>query len=332
MMPSSRYTVMLPVCHGGRFLEKALTSLADVFAPEGGYDVIIAGRKKDAADIFKRRALTHWILVESNGNRSCALNAACHAAKGAYWVFSDDDCVFPADWLLNLDRSLAEHPEAAVVGGADRPTGFGTDFDAALDAVLNSWMGTGGTRTDRAFKTGVYYPKLWNMAVRADAARKVAPDGPGGLLIFDPALPVHEDVDLVDRIRSTNGEVVYAPSVCVEHSRDTTYGAFVRRNLAMAHMCRKHGIHRLPHLALVATLAGIPFTGILSLFMPALQIFAGSAFGLYTGAVLLTGIKGAMKKKRKTLSFWIPALLVSMQAARAAGFLLPPRTGYGRNV
>jgi GT2 family glycosyltransferase len=332
MMISLRYSVILPVCHGGSFLEKALASLADVTAPEGGYEVIIAGRKKDATDIFKRRALEHWTLVENNGNRSEALNTACAAANGAYWVFSDDDCVFPTDWLLNLDRSLADRPDAAVMGGSDIPTGGGADFDDALDAVLNSWMGTGGTRTDRTFKTGTYYPKLWNMAVRADAARKVALDSPDGLLIFDPALPVHEDVDLVDRIRSSKGEVVYAPSVCVEHSRDTTYGAFVRRNLAMAHMCRKHGIHRLPHLVLVATLAGIPLAGILAVFMPALQIFVGSAFGLYAAAVWLTGIKDAMRKKRIMMLFWIPALLVSMQAARAAGFLLPPRAGYGRNL
>lgn len=329
-MKNPEYSIVLPVCHGGRFLDSALSSLQRVNPPPGGFEVIVAGTGDEAATIFNRYARPDWVFVESRGNRSRLLNAACAAARGRFWVFSDDDCVFPAEWLVTIEHARDQNPGVSLLGGSDILAREGDDFDLALDAVLNSWMGTGGTRAARTIKAGRYYPKLWNMVVSANAARKVALDGRA--IIFDPDLPVHEDVDLVDRICGKHNWAVYVPSVSVEHSRDTTFGEFARRNLAMARVCRQRGIHRTSHLAIVMAAAGIIFLAFASLAVPILwPVFVATA-GLYLACALLTGLNGAVKKRRARVAFWIPALIIAMHGARAAGFLLPHRSSKERAI
>ncbi len=117
---------------------------------------------------------------------------------------------------------LAVNPDAVVIGGRDElPQTAGT-FDLALDQTLNSFAGTGGIRRNSGSKVGRYYPKLWNMTVRADAARQAAVKS----MIFNPMLPVHEDVDLVERIIRQGGQVVHAPEIVVGHFRDTNFSSF----------------------------------------------------------------------------------------------------------
>jgi GT2 family glycosyltransferase len=317
-----KYSVILPVCHGGEFLKQALVSLNNVSSPTGGHEVLVVGDKKAinkisvyGCDQAKLR------IVESQGKRSEILNAACAAARGSVWVFADDDCVFPSDWLINVEKSLNENPEALVIGGTDSLAAGASGFDLALDVVLNSFLGTGGTRTDQRMKCGEYYPKLWNMIVIAAAAKKVTLDILCAKLIYDPTLFVHEDVDLVKRIKKQGGKVVFAPYVRVEHSRDTTYTEFVKRNKLMARISGQKGIHRAAHLALAAAFGGIPLSIIASVMFPMLKILFVLIYGFYILAAFATGVKGAVEKRRMILVMLVPALIVSMHFARAAGYV-----------
>ena len=322
MINPPRYSVIIPVCHGGLFLAEAVKSLAIVNSPQGGFEVIIAGQKDMMNGIAEFDfAGLGWQIIYCGGKRSDILNAACASANGSVWVFADDDCVFLSDWLINIERSLLEHSDAFVLGGSDILAAGASGFDIALDVVLNSWMGTGWTRSDRRMKCGNYYPKLWNMTVIAAAAKKVALDGSDGVLIFDPALSVHEDVELAERIKKRGGKVAYAPYVRVKHSRDTTYASFVKRNMAMARICRQLGIHCAPHLALATAVSGVPVLGVASLILSPLKIAFIFALGLYLLAALMTGIKAAVEKKRAILVMLVPALIVSMHFARAVGYV-----------
>lgn len=330
MMSSPKYSVILPVYHGGEFLARAVESLTNINSPPGGFEVIVAGKKEMMNFIpdfdFAGRG---WHTIYRSGNRSEILNAACISAKGEVWVFMDDDCFCPSDWLINIEKSLLENPHAFVLGGSDCLATGASGFDLSLDVVLNSWMGTGGTRSNRRMKLGDYYPKLWNMTIRAAAAKAVALDGLGGMLIFDPAALVHEDVELVERIRKSGGKVAYAPYVRVQHSRDTTYASFVRRNMAMASICRQKSIHRAPHLALIAGIAGFPLISAASVVLPHFKTIFVFPYVLYILVALITGIKGAVQKKRVILVMLVPALIISMHFARAAGYVLSPNLQYG---
>jgi L-malate glycosyltransferase len=322
-----RFSVILPICHGGRFLAQALASLSDILWPEGGVEIIIAGDAVVPSDLSAFTSdRVECRIVNTKGNRSSTLNAACAATRGSVWVFADDDCVFPKEWLLNVERSLRDHPGAAVIGGADILAPGHNAFDLALDEVLNSFAGTGGIRSGHAVRAGRYYPRLWNMTVRAAAAKRVALDGPFYKWIFDPSITVHEDVELVQRMIAQGNHVVYAPAVLVGHSRDTNFTSFFMRNLGMAQICRRLGIHRTAHLALAAFVTGIPLLGFLSAIAPFLGGILGWAAGAYGVVICLAGIKGAATRKRKVLVLLVPALLMALHIARGAGYLLPPRT------
>ena len=319
-----KFSVILPVCHGGKFLAHALATLADVSAPQDGFEVIIAGNKPEMNDpaVFTFNRMQSR-TVDCEGNRSVILNAACAAARGSIWVFADDDCIFPGDWLLNIEHALIAHPEAVVLGGVEfLPHGAGV-FDLALDEALNSFAGTGGVRGGRGVRAGRYYPKLWNMTVLAAAAKKATLDGQDQCLIFDPSLCVHEDVDLVQRIEACGGKVAYVPEVMVGHYRDTNFVSFFKRNMCMARICRRLGINRGAHLALVALMIGFPTMGVASLVVEELKGFFLAALGVYTAVVILTGSKGAVKKKRAVLAGVIPGLIVALHVAKAAGYILP---------
>lgn len=321
-----KFSVILPVCHGGRFLTQALASLARVSSPRDGFEVLVAGKIDGMINLSVFDSdQAELRMVVSEGTRSAMLNAACAAARGTVWVFADDDCVFPADWLVNVEQSLITHPDAAVLGGVDILVPGAGVFDLALDEVLNSFLGTGGARQDGVVRVGRYYPKLWNMTVLTDAAKQAALDASQQELIFDPSLSVHEDVDLTTRISARGGKVVYAPDVRVGHCRDTNFTSFFKRNLDMAQICRRRGIHRTAHSALVALMIGLPVMGVASLVVEALKVFFLSAVGVYAAAVVLTGIKGAVKKKRAVLTGWIPVLIVSLHVARAVGYMFPLR-------
>jgi len=323
-MMAASYSIIVPVCHGGRFLENALLSLQQLIDPPGGFEVVLAGNREAAEVIFNRNAGASWTFIDSRGSRSESLNAACEIACGAIWVFSDDDCVYPPDWLLRIDDFFSRHPEAAVLGGADVLAKGSTSFDMALDAVLSAWLASGGTRSDWSLKAGAYYPKLWNMAVRADTARHSALEGQSGRLIFDANLPVHEDVDLIDRVRRVGaGSVLYAPEIKVLHSRNTTYADFFKRNLAMARTCRLRSIHVWPHRFLAAMLAGLLALGLLSIWSSCARWVVSVGLGIYLFMLFVTAACAVRKKKKAAMLLWVPVLLVTLHLGRALGYVVP---------
>jgi hypothetical protein len=63
--------------------------------------------------------------------------------------------------------------------------------------------------------------------------------------------------------------------------------------------------------------------GVASLVVEALKGFFLSAFGVYTAVVILTGSKGAVKKKRAVLAGLISMLIMALHVARAVGYMLP---------
>jgi len=314
-----RYSVILPICHGGKFLHIALSTLARVAVPQEGVEVLVVGDSPDALAPETAAPSPEFRFLRHLGNRSTALNVACSAARGEVWIFADDDCAFPADWLLRIERALADHPRAAVIGGRDVLPPQARHFDRALDHALNSFAGTGGIRNHSGLRVGRYYPKLWNMTIRADAARRVSPQA----MFFDPDLAVHEDVDLVERIAKQNAEIVHVPEIVVHHYRDTTFPSFFLRNLRMAKVCRERGIHRRAHLALVSFFTILPLTGLISMVFPAMSPVPLLHSAGYGTLLCTTGLVSAWQSRQPSLAITVPALIVALHVARALGFVLP---------
>jgi GT2 family glycosyltransferase len=328
------FSIILPVCHGGRFLKDALSSIRKVdYSPEM-FEVIVAGlngdeESKGITDAEASRSQFDVKYVGCNeANRSRMLNAACANARGRVLAFADDDCVFRNDWLMKLRDVFEREPDLGIVGGQEVLEHAGSDFDIALDCVLNSYIGTGGVRKGSGLRMGKYYPKLWNMAVPRDAAFSVALKAEEGRpQVFNESLDLYGDVDLADRIERMGKRIVFAPEVRIGHARDTTFLSFAGRNFSMARTCRSLGVHRLPHMALALFAAGMPALAVASVFAPPLVYLLFLVVGLYGAALLSVAVRSFLRTKRPGVIVLIPVLLVSLHLARGTGYMFPMHNG-----
>lgn len=276
------FSIIVPVVHGGGFLEEALAALRALEFPTDRFEIVVG---------------------ESERGRATALNDACRRARGEMFVFTDDDCVPPRDWLQVLKTVLEHAGDVGAVGGRDILAPSDSAFDLALDFVLNSFLGTGNLRRGDRVGVGRYYPKLWGMAAPRQLVLAIARDGDK---VFDESLPVGEDTDLAARIERTGRRIVYAPDWVVMHHRDTTWRSFARRSFLASRVNCALDVNTLPHLALTVGF-------ILSLWWPVLLA--------YLALLFFEGSRAAIRTRRLQTFGLVPWLLVTCQTARALGWL-----------
>lgn len=329
------FSVILPVCHGGRFLREALDSLRAMEYEAGAFELLVSGRTGDeeARQLtmeLKQRAPFHVEYAPCDAApRSAQLNAALARATGKILAFTDDDCAPPRSWLRDWRAALDARPEIGAMGGSDEPPAGGRAFDQALDCVLNSFAGTGGIRTS-AKGIGRYYPRLWNMTIPREVALSAALPGRGGRpQVFNESFDVNEDVELVERIAQSGKEVAFAPEVRVRHHRDTTFLAFLGRNFGMARACRRLGLHRLPHTLLAGGALAVSALAVLSAWRGPWRLVLAACAGAYALLLLVSALAALAAKRRAEMLYLVPALLAGVHAARAVGFLAA-RRGSGR--
>jgi GT2 family glycosyltransferase len=327
-----RFSVILPVCHGGRFLRNVLASAQAIDSPPDCFEVVVAGAEDDSQTIQivqEASAAAEFDLRYvgcHSANRSARLNAACATARGDILVFADDDCVLLPDWLAQLDAVLQGEQDVGVVGGSEELSSEQTTFGLALDWVLSSFVGTGGVRKGTGPAVSGYYPKLWNMAVPREVALGVAsPAGEDVLQVFNESLGVHEDVDLAKRAAQSGRRIVFAPQMRVKHCRDTTFRDFVRRNFSMARTCRSLRVHRLPHVMLAACLLALVALGALAVFSPAAWTALCICAAAYALVLISSGLSATWTTGKLGTLALVPLLLAGLHVARGLGYLFPWR-------
>lgn len=325
------YSVIIPICHGGRFLADALASLKAIDFSPGRFEVLVAGLHDDVDS----RGIVHAAAKDTpfdvkyidcaDSGRSHLMNRACEAARGRILAFADDDAVFKSNWLKAIGAVFSDHPNIGIVGGPDELEQNAGAFCLALDTILNSFLGTGGLRNGTGPRVGTYYPKLWNMAVPAGLARDVALSSEKELpLVFNESIRVHEDVELADRIARAGKRIGFEPRMRIGHKRDTTYFSFAARNFKMARVCRMRKLHRLPHFFLATLALSLPVAAIALLFAPPPWQAAGLAFfSFYLIVLLAGGVQGFKRSKSAGVFLWSPLLLLTLHLSRGLGYLWP---------
>lgn len=330
MAPEIEISVILPVCHGGGSLRRALESLRSVDFPPDRLEVIVAG---SASDEEARRTVDGeaagvpyrlLYLPCDSAVRSYLLNRACSSARGTFLVFTDDDCEFFQGWLRDVVKEFRHRPEVGIVGGTDIAPGNLSAFNRALDFVLGSFLGTGGIRRGDGAAVGQFYPRLWNMAMPRTIGLSLAKGRRDDrLIVFDETLPAHEDVDLGRRVMASGMRVLYAPNVRVRHHRETNLLSFIRRNFSMARVSRSLGIHKLPHLALSAGVLGFFVVSAGALFIEILRLLLLVSAGLYVAVILTVSLKSAIRTSDTGIIVLAPVLLVALHFSRGTGYLFP---------
>jgi glycosyltransferase involved in cell wall biosynthesis len=142
------------------------------------------------------------------------------AAKGAWYIFVDDDMQLAPDFFEVLARMLSAPDALRPAGlqpvgaiGVRLPGGRGTYFEHLTD-ISNFWSQQSAIR---AVPHTVWYLYSATIVVRAEAYHRS-----GG---FNIELPNGEDVDLTQRIKAAGYILAYEPSLVAFHfhGRDSLF-------------------------------------------------------------------------------------------------------------
>lgn len=164
-------TVILTSHNGERTLPAVLEAYLTLQAPAGGWKLVVADNAStdstaNIVDRFAARLPLVRLHVAARG-KNRALNAALAERAGDLIVFTDDDAIPAADWLIQMRRGADLHGTFDIFGGAITPK-----WERTPESWLLEWVPKDITYslTDESRQDGpVSAALVWgpNMAVRA---------------------------------------------------------------------------------------------------------------------------------------------------------------------
>ncbi|MEV6641398.1 mycofactocin biosynthesis glycosyltransferase MftF [Amycolatopsis sp. NPDC051371] len=252
-------TVVIPVHDRTELLERCLAGL------DGKYPVLVVDDASlDAAGVAAVVAKHGAKLVrrEENGGPGAARNSALDHVGTDLVAFLDSDCVPTPGWADRLAAHFAD-PLLAAVAPRVRPLAPDTTAGRYTRAAGSLDLGDRPARVAPGTRTS-YVPTA-ALVARRSALTAVALDG----AVFDPALRVGEDVDLVWRLHEAGHRVRYAPDIHVHHHEPATWpgllGRRARYGTSAAPLAKRHpgslaplALHPWPALTVGALLARRP--------------------------------------------------------------------------
>jgi len=208
-------------------LERALDSLIVQAYPDFRVLVVDNAPVTDAtAEVVRsagRRGPVEY-LVEPKGGLSFARNAAVAAAPGEILAWLDDDEYADPNWLAEVARALADHPEADVVSGVIVP--------AELETRAQLWFEQfGGHSKGRGFRPDVFGPRTAHIQ---SPLYPLPPFGTGANMTFRPGVIERiggfdtalgagtpamgsEDTLAFTQVLVGGGTIVYQPTAVTHH-------------------------------------------------------------------------------------------------------------------
>ena len=234
------FVIVIVVNHSLEDLTLCLSSLDQLAYPKESFHVVLVdcravpGLEKVGAGLAGHDFQSTFIVLPErpptklewiqDRRANEARNAAVRKVPGRYYVFTEDDCSFEPGWLHKYEAALADG--VGAYGGIDiLPDGMGW-FSKALDCVINSFIGTAGTKRGDGMKEEWYYPRKDNMAIPAWVFERV-----GG---FAEELIFGSEMEMAQRVRSAGLRIKFLPDNFVWHRRVTTFRTFIRRNVYLA--------------------------------------------------------------------------------------------------
>ena len=215
-------SVIIPTRNRRESLRRCLASLAGQAYPRERWEVIVVqdGEEEPAEEglaAFRER-LALRCFQQSHAGCGIARNTGAAQARGRYLVFTDDDCLFPADWLWRYTEQFERAADCVVAGRAvnalkDNPYSEATQHMAdyllwrsnsspeqATLALGNSF----GAPAEGFRELGGFSPRYFRLAA--------------------------EDRDFCARWLAAGRRIVYAPEILAHHAHALALGSFLRQH------------------------------------------------------------------------------------------------------
>jgi len=217
-------SVIVPMRNEETYISDCLHSLLQQTYPVDLYEVLVVdGRSSDqSTELVQKLMRTHRnlrILDNPAGIVPSAMNIGIRSASGKIIVRADGHSVYPAGYIANCVKYLAE-TGAENVGGPLLTVAANSGFSARLvAAVLTSPFGVGNSR----FRTGTFEGEV--ETVPYGAFRRELFDRIG---VYNEKLVRNQDNELNARIRAAGGRIFQTPALRTEYRPVAGFGQLLR--------------------------------------------------------------------------------------------------------
>ncbi|MCF8241917.1 MAG: glycosyltransferase [Melioribacteraceae bacterium] len=321
-MPQKRlhFSVIVPTFNRSGELKELLDSLINQTFPKDEFEVLIVddGSTDNTEELITSfqndTSLNLTFLKQDHKGPGTARNYGMNEANGNYFVFIDSDCIADENWLTAFYKATKDLI-AAGFGGPDKVLPDFSPVQKAIDYSMTSFITTGGIRGHSNKKISKYYPRSFNMGVRADVVQKI-----GGM----GKLRHGQDIEFSHRILSTGEPVIKVSDAVVYHKRRTSIKKFFRQvfnwgvariNLYKIDSGMLEPVHFLPSIGTLISL----FIILLTFFFPSIFIWL-----IIAGIIILImmGLHGTIKYKDIRTFLFIPVIVPTQIFGYGLGFII----------
>lgn len=302
-----KYSLIIPVYNRPDEVDELLASLEVQTMKDFEVVIVEDGSTIPCQSIVNEHAsrLALRYYRKDNSGPGQSRNYGAERSQGEYLIVLDSDCVLPAGYLQAVDDGLRSNPCDAF-GGPDRAHDSFTIVQKAINYSMTSFFTTGGIRGGKK-KLDKFYPRSFNMGIRADIYRRL-----GGF----SAMRFGEDIDFSIRIFKSGASCRLFPEAWVWHKRRTDMKKFFKQvhnsGIARINLWKRHpGSMKPVHLLPAIFTIGIVFLAIVFLTgaaYTAMQFF----HTLGTPSIVGNTHDGIRSGITITMASLIPILLFSL--------------------
>ncbi len=220
-MTEPAVTVFFATRNRAHAIPRVLEAFTGLQSPEGGWKLVVIdnGSSDGTLEVLQGFAgrLPLTILSCPKPGKNRALNLALPELRGRLAVFTDDDVLPDADWLIRLQAAADAHPEADLFGGTVLPDWPRPKPDWLSEEVVEFSVLYAQQRrpSGPCGFADIFGP---NMAIRADLfragtrfAEHVGPDG------TNPLYAMGSETELLRRLEAAGHRGWFEATARVRH-------------------------------------------------------------------------------------------------------------------
>lgn len=218
-------TLVIATYNGARTLPKTLTSVNQLTIPNNCiFNVVIIDNNSNdgTSDIITKNQCSHSLikLQQQKQGKNAALNLIFegNVPLGELLIFSDDDVIFPENFIKKYLELIINQPEINIFGGAVIPH-WPNEVPHAILEGIDAVVAFAITPAAAGYQTGLIDPvKLHgpNMAIRFDVFAQgirfnedIGPNGGNYMM--------GSETELLYRLKNTGHQAFYHQELKVQH-------------------------------------------------------------------------------------------------------------------